>query len=310
MVTYYGNENLQIVQEYIDFLLEHNFAFYCSEEELTCFPLIDISEFHTPFPITNAIIELEKIVPTNILSIISQLNSVACPAIEIRLFSEIAISELEMLLSIFGTPDVELNEVHIIALYNENWEIAVLKNLFILYPRLCSIVISNAPDDERHTDFYDDISSIVFTKRKVHLATCCGNFATENFVPNLPFFTESQHHNTCLHRKVAIDRKGDIKNCPSMTESFGNIDTTNLVDVIDKKEFTAKWTINKDKISICKDCEFRHVCMDCRAYLEDPEDIYSKPLKCGYNPYSMEWNNWTIDSKKKEAIEFYNLKDI
>jgi len=30
---------------------------------------------------------------------------------------------------------------------------------------------------------------------------------------------------------------------------------------------------------------------DKRAYLTEPENIYSKPLKCGYNPYTGEWAN-------------------
>ena len=30
---------------------------------------------------------------------------------------------------------------------------------------------------------------------------------------------------------------------------------------------------------------------DERAYLTEPSNIYSKPLKCGYNPYTGEWAN-------------------
>ena len=38
-----------------------------------------------------------------------------------------------------------------------------------------------------------------------------------------------------------------------------------------------------------KDCKFRYICTDCRAYLANPNDMYSKPLKCNYNPYSATW---------------------
>jgi len=41
---------------------------------------------------------------------------------------------------------------------------------------------------------------------------------------------------------------------------------------------------NKDKIDVCKDCEYRYACLDCRCFRMN-EDIYSKPKKCKYNPY-------------------------
>ena len=48
--------------------------------------------------------------------------------------------------------------------------------------------------------------------------------------------------------------------------------------------------IKKDQISVCKDCEFRYVCTDCRAYTQNSGDQYSKPLKCNYDPYTATWN--------------------
>ena len=49
------------------------------------------------------------------------------------------------------------------------------------------------------------------------------------------------------------------------------------------------WFIKKDDIEICKDCEFRYNCTDCRAFTIE-NNVYSKPLKCNYNPYTNEWN--------------------
>ncbi|HLT42986.1 MAG TPA: hypothetical protein VKZ95_09805, partial [Sphingobacteriaceae bacterium] len=42
-------------------------------------------------------------------------------------------------------------------------------------------------------------------------------------------------------------------------------------------------------VDVCKDCEFRYICQDCRAYLKNSDDLYSKPLKCTYNPYEGVW---------------------
>ena len=309
IICRYGAEHSETVKEYIDFLIENDFAFYCSKDELECFPPINISEFHIPFHISNAIIELDGIDKEKILHIIDELNSVECPALEIRVQTIIEISEIETMLSLFNNPKVNVTELHVIIIDNE-FTLEKLKPLFERHMRLTSLVIGGAPENKRHTDFFFGNSQIIFTTRNVHLPTCCGNFAPEQFVINLPFFTESQHYNTCLNRKVAIDKDGNIKNCPSMSRSFGNISNTKVVDIIENKEFTAKWNINKDQISICQDCEFRHVCMDCRAYLEDPDDDYSKPLKCGYNPYTMEWEDWSQNPLKKLTMKHYNLKDL
>ncbi len=52
------------------------------------------------------------------------------------------------------------------------------------------------------------------------------------------------------------------------------------------------------------------MCTDCRAYKEKPKDNFSKPLKCGYNPYNNKWEEWSINPIKKNAIEYYNLQEL
>jgi SPASM domain peptide maturase of grasp-with-spasm system len=129
---------------------------------------------------------------------------------------------------------------------------------------------------------------VFITQNSILNQNSCGIISSKYFSTNLQHFTEAQKHNTCLNRKISIDVNGEIKNCPSMAKSFGNIKDTTLAEAIEKPGFKDLWEINKDKVHVCKDCEFRYICTDCRAYLENPEDIYSKPLKCGYNPYTAE----------------------
>ena len=117
----------------------------------------------------------------------------------------------------------------------------------------------------------------------------CGLVQPEYFMLNLSFFTESQEYNTCLNRKLCIDNEGNIKNCPAMKQSFGNIKDITLQEAISQPGFTDLWFINKDQIDVCKDCEFRRMCMDCRCFIKDPGNIYSQPAKCTYNPYICKW---------------------
>jgi SPASM domain peptide maturase of grasp-with-spasm system len=138
----------------------------------------------------------------------------------------------------------------------------------------------------------------------------CGVIHPTYFSINIETFTESQHHNTCLNRKISIDENGEIKNCPSMAKSYGNIKDTKLIDVVNNPEFQKVWHIKKDEITKCKDCEFRHICTDCRAYIENPDDIYSAPLKCGYDPYTGVWEEWSTNPLKQKAIEFYGMQEL
>jgi len=117
----------------------------------------------------------------------------------------------------------------------------------------------------------------------------CGVIAINSFCINMPLFTESQHYNTCLNRKICIDENGEIKNCPAMSRSFGNIKDTTLEEALNKPGFKGLWGIRKDDIDVCKDCEFRYMCTDCRCFIRNPEDIYSQPAKCTYNPYQALW---------------------
>lgn len=70
---------------------------------------------------------------------------------------------------------------------------------------------------------------------------------------------------------------------------FGNIYKMSLRDIMDNSDIKSLWNINKDQIDVCKDCEFRHMCMDCRCFIKDPDNIYSQPAKCTYNPYICKW---------------------
>ncbi len=98
-----------------------------------------------------------------------------------------------------------------------------------------------------------------------------------------------------------------------MKENFGNIDKNRLDEAISQPGFKKYWNLTKDNIESCKDCEFRYVCTDCRAYTEGSAqnkaglDI-SKPLKCGYNPYTGEWKDWSKNPLKKKKFNSLESK--
>ena len=49
------------------------------------------------------------------------------------------------------------------------------------------------------------------------------------------------------------------------------------------------------------------VCIE-RNNFEGDIDL-SKPLKCGYNPYTNEWADWSTNPLKQETIEYYGIEN-
>ncbi len=95
----------------------------------------------------------------------------------------------------------------------------------------------------------------------------------------------------CLNRKITVDRNGNIKNCPSMIRSYGHMMSDSLKDVVLQAGFKKIWGLSKDGIEVCSDCEFRYICVDCRAYVVNSNKDNSKSAKCSYDPYTASWSN-------------------
>jgi len=49
------------------------------------------------------------------------------------------------------------------------------------------------------------------------------------------------------------------------------------------------WLIHKDLIDVCKDCEFRHMCVDSRLPIQRINGSWYHKTECNYNPYIGKW---------------------
>jgi SPASM domain peptide maturase of grasp-with-spasm system len=168
-------------------------------------------------------------------------------------------------------------------------------------------MIYNAPANEQKQLGKNGVKVYCSTSR-ITSENCCGTIDSMFFRVNIRAFSEAKQFNSCLNKKIAIDKRGKIRNCPSMKNSFGSVQETNLQDALDQEGFKAYWEITKDKINTCKICEFRYMCSDCRAYVEQPDDAFSKPLKCGYDPRTGEWKEWSTNPLKQEAMKHYGFR--
>lgn len=73
-----------------------------------------------------------------------------------------------------------------------------------------------------------------------------------------------------------------------------------IKDVVRRPDFRFLWGLHKDLIDVCKDCQFRYVCTDCRVLLDDVGNVFSKPRACGYDPYTDEWTEVVDDAVRQK----------
>ncbi|WP_109851911.1 grasp-with-spasm system SPASM domain peptide maturase [Aquimarina sp. AU58] len=303
---FYNNEADDIIDEYFDFLIEHELIFFTEEPDL--FPPLDLT-WKSPSIITNALIDVDSKSEHDFAKIFKELDEFNCKALEIRFFEEIPISKVNQILTIckYG----RLSSIDLLLKYSDETQEQKLEQLSNTYKKVTSITIHTAPEKNQYSFQTGSMATnILFTTQNINSSNHCGVVSTHYFSTNQEFFLESQKHNSCLNRKISIDIRGDIKNCPSMSKSYGNINNTSLSEALQKDGFKKYWTITKDQIDICKDCEFRHVCTDCRAYTNDPNSLFSKPLKCGYDPYTNEWKKWSMNPLKHKSIEKHSLVNL
>ncbi|WP_430412160.1 grasp-with-spasm system SPASM domain peptide maturase [Kordia sp.] len=303
--TQYNESDHEVVEEYLNFLLEHEYAFFTDTPEF--YPKLNTAWFES-YIITNAIIDINSDSDYDFIKVLSQLDDLNCKHVEIRFFDTIKLNKVTELLEFLNETESIVSSINFVVSFTEEFRVEQLTELFQRQPRICSFLIYNHAKENFIKPLQGNyIKYIKYVTKNITSASHCGVISTEYFSPNSKAYTESLQHNSCLNRKISVDVSGNIKNCPSMSDHFGNIQETTLSEALNKKEFKKYWNVTKDQIDTCKDCEFRHICTDCRAFTENPEDNYSKPLKCGYNPYTNEWTEWSTNPLKQKAIKYYHL---
>ncbi|MEI6766231.1 MAG: grasp-with-spasm system SPASM domain peptide maturase [Bacteroidota bacterium] len=249
--------------------IELNFPKYCYD-------------YYSPVKIQNAVIEISSSRFDKLRTLVLQLNELGCRNLEIRVYQKC--DEQKLIAFLITINDTSIESIDLYLPFHP--EIATfVSNIHHKSVRYRICCVHSVPEGTT----IDKNNYGIFTNEILEKRISCGNISPFYFKVNPDLFTESQHYNTCLNRKVCIDVNGEIKNCPAMSRSFGNIKDTTIAEAIAKPGFKDLWSIRKDNIDVCKDCEFRYMCTDCRAFIKDPNNIYSQPAKCPYNPYLAKW---------------------
>lgn len=269
----------KVKREYLEFLLKNDFAFISDDYLKDHLGSIDFKKNIHPELIYDAILCVNEINFDSVLQMVNILDEMACHNVELRV-ELLNLKLLEKLISSFKYTCIQTINLRVkyVQPLTTDFLVDLLKNEL----RLRSVFVYQSP-------YKKSLSQIEFLQGNIDFINDCGEIDKSNFNINLRFFTLSQSCNTCLNKKISIDFNGEIKNCPSQKKSFGNFNKKDIKSIINTNEFKFYGNIKKDEIQVCKDCEYRHMCLDCRVFTDDPLNPYSRPFKCNYNPYIAKW---------------------
>ena len=300
----YGEENSGTIKEYINYLVENEFGFITDSEEFELFIPMDY-RFEIPAAISNCIFEISDHPIALIEKTLKSLNQLNCKYIQLIAYETIPLKKLKNIL--FALNAYDLKSIELVLKYN-NSLFKFIDQIDSSNFKITKLILHSS--NNKNKVFSNTTFEVQFLDYKLQSFKNCGIVDRKYFTVSKEKVLESLHYNSCLHKKVAIDHFGNIKNCPAMPESYGNINDTTLEEAIEHPEFKKYWSITKDEILKCKDCEFRQVCTDCRAFVEVPENHHSKPLKCGYDPYTGKWEEWSTNPLKKKVLAHYGMPEI
>lgn len=252
----FDTEDHATLIEYFNFLFEKEYIFWCEKDELKLFPYTTL-KFETPSFIDNCIVDVDSRSDHDWKKIISQLCQLNCSNLQIRIFERYGFDYCENIFQLLENSIIKNVEI-LMPYCSEANDDTFLREFTKKYLRLSKLILHSARY-EKNLTVADTLTDISITAQVINSHKCCGIVGAAFFTVNRDFFAESLSYNTCLNKKISIDAFGYIRNCPSMMEHYGHIDSTRLKDVLNSNSFIQKWKIKKDDIKVCRDCEFRHI---------------------------------------------------
>jgi SPASM domain peptide maturase of grasp-with-spasm system len=266
-----------ILNEYFQFLKEKEIIFFSKQKDtLNNFPEIDFKYEQTNL-LTNIVICFnESVELSSIVKVLMNIEDVRCKYIQLRFGPNLSFKKIENIICLFI--EAEILRGLSIFINSKTYETEIGSDLFS-HPIIQDVTVYNSDSD---------ITGIDKTRFYSHSDFPCFRSLNEerfkHFQPNILSFSESKGYNSYYNRKSFINVNGDIFQSPFTEKVFGNIYKDSLKEITRTASYQQLWNVTKDKISVCKDCEFRYVCIDGRVPIKKGDNFYYS-TDCKYSPY-------------------------
>ncbi|MCC8198755.1 MAG: hypothetical protein LIP06_09355 [Tannerellaceae bacterium] len=275
-------QDQEILTEYIRFLLENNFAFLTKNPRIYK-ELYVHSALEEDF--TNAIVEIgPQTKECAFRDYITILEDIGVYAIQLIIKGNFL---LEPYLNRFL--DSPVTSLDLVINYNLFKSLKV-EDVKFRHPQLHNISVYEFPEGEEKNFSCKDVRLTYHMACYEELHRVCSDISKIPFITNLPFYFNGKVGNTCLYGKICITQAGKVKRCIFQNSDYGKIDDFIKYKKYQTEPFRSIAYITKEKIEKCSVCEHRYICMDCRLYSLNEQQLYAAPKYCNYDPYIGEWN--------------------
>ncbi len=279
VMSFYNNEYDEYIQSYIEFIVNKRLGFISNSKVFENILKLE-EEWDYPAVISNSIIMIDDKSNYDLPNVLNQIIDLGCRDYIICFQKPISLINLKELISTFN--DSIVKNINIWIPFNNNPQMINEFSEYIEYNvRISTLVFYNAKNYQSST-ILKSSPMVVFVENDLVESIIIN---PSNFQVNMNLYTESKHHNLYFNRKLYIDTEGNIKNGKS-SKSYGNVNFDTIDAIVNSSEFQEIWFINKDSTLVCKDCEFRRICIDNRIPNKLTEGVYSYDTDCSYSPYN------------------------
>ncbi|MFD2941834.1 grasp-with-spasm system SPASM domain peptide maturase [Flavobacterium notoginsengisoli] len=271
-------DDKHILKKYIRFFITNELLIVSNDVDR--FPAIN-TDFVRPYSIDT--LNLELGISHSILKDVLKEKIEKLGISNIRLICrDFDLAELYQILKIFNKSRVKSIILYLEYDVTKEDELIKLQNKFI---RLAVVIFYKARIENETEN-----SQFVYDRRPLEEILSMKITHRNNFSFSIQGFIESLHYNSAYNRTIYIDSLGNIKRHLNDESVFGNLSSHDLETVILNEGIVNFWNISKDKVKICRDCEFRYICPDGSIPLisEDGSN-YVKSHDCIYDPYTNIW---------------------
>lgn len=272
----------KILKDYFNFLFEKEFIFF-SKLDSEFFPKYNI-EYFKPYNFSCVVIDVKEIDFEYLECLKFEIINSMVECIVFRFINQTEIT-IENIVKVFN--DIPVRTIQLFV--DDRIEIndSFFEKMIALNSRIFTILKYNSKKETvkeiKNGVVISTQRDVINTKMKINNIT--------DFDVNMELFMESKLYNNFFNKRVYINLKGEIYRTENDLVKFGNINSISLLSLSKNKKFNKFWNIIKDQIEICKDCEYRYMCVDNREPLyKNESNLWVLDGSCKYNPYQGKWN--------------------
>jgi SPASM domain peptide maturase of grasp-with-spasm system len=281
-------EDLDFYEPFIEDLITRDCLIPTDAGEVGYFEPMDTA-WQYPYKVSNAIIEYSGQSPFDLVEVLAKIEQLNCQAVEIRFSDAWDFSFYERLSK--AIDGMIFRHIDMLIQYKTGQEEIFLFELKHLHPAFFWVTQYNAPEDKMIKNALDKNAGLKRTRKQYSEIVNDHQVYPKNFYINKEFFTESIRHNPYFNGKIVVLQNGSVQNATNQARSFGYINDIDLHTLLKNDDFTSLWDVSKDHIKVCKECEFRNMCMDSRIPFQNVGNEWEYAEPCNYNPYTCEWDH-------------------